>query len=166
VVAFNSLPPEVITKVVEKFVFQLEAQLADRGVTIELGEDATKWLAEKGYDAKFGARPLARVIQETIKKPLAEQLLFGSLINGGVVRIMVEGEGDDSKLAFEYIPVDPAKKPKSPEEEEEEGSAEDGGEALVGATPKKALPGPKNGEGSGRSPGGAVPSIPRRKKED
>ncbi|MBN9267998.1 MAG: ATP-dependent Clp protease ATP-binding subunit ClpA, partial [Hyphomicrobium sp.] len=71
VVAFSGLPADVITKVVEKFVFQLEAQLADRGVTIELGEGATKWLVAKGYDEKFGARPLARVIQEYIKKPLA-----------------------------------------------------------------------------------------------
>ncbi|MDX2155340.1 MAG: ATP-dependent Clp protease ATP-binding subunit ClpA [Hyphomicrobiaceae bacterium] len=165
VVAFNSLPFEVITKVVEKFVFQLEAQLADRGVTIELGEDATKWLAEKGYDEKFGARPLARVIQETIKKPLAEQLLFGSLINGGTVRIKVEGEKDERKLGFEYIPAEPGKKPKVQQEEDDEDTAEDTGEALVGAGPKKALPGPKAGGDSGR-PAGAVPSIPRRKKDD
>jgi ATP-dependent Clp protease ATP-binding subunit ClpA len=169
VVSFSALPPEVITKVVEKFVFQLEAQLADRGVTIELGEDATKWLAEKGYDAKFGARPLARVIQEHIKKPLAEQLLFGSLINGGTVRIKVEGEGEASKIGFEYLPADPAKKPKAQLEEDEdedasEGVGEGGGDALVGAGPKKALPGPK-GEGGGR-PTSAVPSIPRRKKDE
>ena len=168
VVPFSALPPEVITKVVEKFVFQLEAQLADRGVTIELGEDATKWLAEKGYDAKFGARPLARVIQEHIKKPLAEQLLFGSLINGGIVRIKVEGEGEASKIGFEYLPADPAKKPKAQVEEEDDDdasdSAGDNGEALVGAAgPKKALPGPK---GEGGRPGGAVPSIPRRKKDE
>ena len=93
VVPFSALPPEVITKVVEKFVFQLEAQLADRGVTIELGEDATRWLAEKGYDAKFGARPLARVIQEHIKKPLAEELLFGKLVKGGVVKVQVKDDG-------------------------------------------------------------------------
>ncbi len=170
VVPFGSLPPEVITKVVEKFVFQLEAQLADRGVTIELGEDATKWLAEKGYDAKFGARPLARVIQEHIKKPLAEQLLFGSLINGGTVRILVEGEGEARKIGFEYIPADPAKKSKAQQEEEEDddevASPDDGSvDALVGAGPKKALPGPKGGAESAR-PGGAVPSIPRRKKDE
>ena len=79
VIPFAGLPPEIILKVVEKFVFQLEAQLADRGVTIELTEEAAKWLAEKGYDEKFGARPLARVIQEHIKKPLADELLFGKL---------------------------------------------------------------------------------------
>jgi ATP-dependent Clp protease ATP-binding subunit ClpA len=167
VVAFSSLPPEVITKVVEKFVFQLEAQLADRGVTIELGEDATRWLVEKGYDEKFGARPLARVIQEHIKKPLAEQLLFGSLINGGVVRIKVEGTGEDRKLAFEYLPAEPGKKPKVQQEEDDEELAEESGEALVGAGPKKALPGPKANGGGGESrPSGAVPSIPRRKKDE
>jgi ATP-dependent Clp protease ATP-binding subunit ClpA len=170
VVPFSALPPEVITKVVEKFVFQLEAQLADRGVTIELGEDATRWLAEKGYDAKFGARPLARVIQEHIKKPLAEQLLFGSLINGGTVRIKVEGEGEDKKIGFEYLPAEPGKKPRAQLEEEQEDDdveeAPGGGDALVGAGPKKALPGPKGEGGSGGRPTGAVPSIPRRKKDE
>src|SRR5690606_29453275 len=82
VIPFSGLPPEVIAKVVEKFIFQLEAQLADRGVTIELTEEAAKWLGEKGYDEKFGARPLARVIQEHIKKPLADELLFGKLEQG------------------------------------------------------------------------------------
>ena len=165
VVPFSSLPADVITKVVEKFVFQLEAQLADRGVTIELDEAATRWLVEKGYDEKFGARPLARVIQEHIKKPLAEQLLFGSLINGGVVRIKVEGEKDESKLGFEYIPADPAKKTKVQleEEEDDEPAPPDAGDALVGAGTKKALSGPK---GEGGRPAGAVPSIPRRKKDD
>ncbi|MGD9802159.1 MAG: ATP-dependent Clp protease ATP-binding subunit ClpA [Hyphomicrobiaceae bacterium] len=169
VVAFSALPPDVITKVVEKFVFQLEAQLADRGVTIELDEAATRWLAEKGYDAKFGARPLARVIQEHIKKPLAEQLLFGSLINGGTVRIKVEGEGDEKKIGFDYFPAEPGKKPRAQIEEEQEDDEGDDqpdvGEALVGAGPKKALPSPKGEGGSGR-PGGAVPSIPRRKKDE
>jgi len=170
VVTFSALPPEVITKVVEKFIFQLEAQLADRGVTIELGEDATKWLAEQGYDAKFGARPLARVIQEHIKKPLAEQLLFGSLINGGTVRIKVEGEGDEKRIGFEYLPSEPGKKPRAQlEEEQDDDEADegpDGGDALVGAGPKKALPGPKGEGGSGGRPTGAVPSIPRRKKDE
>jgi len=167
VVPFSALPPEVITKVVEKFVFQLEAQLADRGVTIELDEAATRWLAEKGYDAKFGARPLARVIQEHIKKPLAEQLLFGSLINGGTVRIKVEGEGDEAKIGFDYFPAEPGKKPRAQIEEEQEDDDDqpDDGEALVGAGPKKALPGPKGDGGTSRPPG-AVPTIPRRKKDE
>ena len=165
VVPFNGLPQEIITKVVEKFVFQLEAQLADRGVTIELTEGATKWLAEKGYDEKFGARPLARTIQEYIKKPLAEELLFGKLEHGGTVRIGVTGEGDGRTLAFEYFPIDPSKKPKSREDEEDEDGEEEVGEALVGAAAKKALPGPKHTKEPPR-PSGAVPSVPRRKKDE
>ncbi len=70
---------------------QLEAQLADRQVVIELTDDARKWLAAKGYDQRFGARPLARMIQEHIKKPLAEELLFGKLEKGGIVRVAIRG---------------------------------------------------------------------------
>ncbi len=165
VVPFSGLPVDVITKVVEKFVFQLEAQLADRGVTIELGEAATKWLVEKGYDEKFGARPMARVIQEYIKKPLAEELLFGKLEHGGIVKISTAGEGDDQKLAFEYLPADPALKAakvKAEEEEDDDDVVDDDppADALVGATgPKRSLSGPKK-------PSGAVPSVPRRRKDD
>ncbi|WP_297774451.1 ATP-dependent Clp protease ATP-binding subunit ClpA [uncultured Roseovarius sp.] len=90
VISFGPLPKSVILKVVEKFVLQLEAQLMDRDVTIELTEPAAEWLAEKGYDDKMGARPLARVIQEHIKKPLAEDLLFGKLAKGGLVRVGVK----------------------------------------------------------------------------
>ena len=90
VISFKPLPKEVILSVVEKFVLQLEAQLMDRNVTIELTKPAAEWLAEKGYDDKMGARPLGRVIQENIKKPLAEELLFGKLTKGGVVRVSVE----------------------------------------------------------------------------
>ena len=164
VVPFGGLPPEVITKVVEKFVLQLEAQLVDRGVSIELNEDATKWLVEKGYDEKFGARPLARVIQEHIKKPLAEELLFGRLEHGGAVRISVTGERDERQLAFEYISTDPAKKPKTREEEEEDAEEMATGEALVGAPAKKILAPPKAPKEP--RPSGAVPSVPRRKKDD
>jgi len=92
IVSFAPLPGEVILQVVEKFVLQLEAQLLDRNVSIELTPEAAEWLAVKGYDAKMGARPLARVIQENIKKPLAEELLFGQLAKGGLVRVtVVEG---------------------------------------------------------------------------
>ena len=87
VIAFAPLGKEVILQVVEKFVLQLEAQLLDRGVTIELSRAAAEWLADKGYDDKMGARPLGRVIQEHIKKPLAEELLFGKLTKGGNVRV-------------------------------------------------------------------------------
>ncbi len=95
VISFAPLPKEVILQVVEKFVLQLEAQLLDRGVTIDLTPKAAAWLADKGYDDKMGARPLGRVIQEHIKKPLAEELLFGKLAKGGVVRVSVKkGELD------------------------------------------------------------------------
>ena len=90
VISFSSLPREVILKVVEKFVLQLEAQLMDRNVTIELTEAAANWLSKKGYDDKMGARPLGRTIQEYIKKPLAEELLFGKLAKGGSVRVEVK----------------------------------------------------------------------------
>ena len=95
VISFAPLPKDVILQVVEKFVLQLEAQLMDRSVSIELSPEAAAWLADKGYDDKMGARPLGRVIQEHIKKPLAEELLFGSLAKGGVVRVGVkDGEID------------------------------------------------------------------------
>ncbi|MES2665833.1 MAG: ATP-dependent Clp protease ATP-binding subunit ClpA [Pseudomonadota bacterium] len=89
VISFASLGKEVILRVVEKFVMQLEAQLLDRGVHIELSPEAATWLGDKGYDDKMGARPLGRVIQEHIKKPLAEELLFGKLVKGGFVRVVV-----------------------------------------------------------------------------
>ncbi len=94
VISFLPLTKEVILQVVEKFVLQLEAQLMDRNVTIELTPAAAEWLAKKGYDDKMGARPLGRVIQEHVKKPLAEELLFGKLTKGGVVKVSVR----DKKL--------------------------------------------------------------------
>ncbi len=164
VIPFSGLPQDVIAKVVEKFIFQLEAQLADRGVMIELSEAATKWIGEIGYDEKFGARPLARVIQEHIKKPLADELLFGKLEHGGTVKIDVSGEGLEKKLAFEFIPQDPSKRPKPNDEDDEENDEEDAETALVEAAPRKALPGPK--EKKDKPPrGGAVPSVPRRKDD-
>src|SRR5262249_59982984 len=99
------------------FVLQLEAQLADRDVTIELSEEATRWLIVHGYDEQMGARPMARLIQEHIKKPLADQVLFGALKAGGHVRvIVVKDEAGDEKLGFEYLdgPVTP-KPEKLPE---------------------------------------------------
>ena len=94
VISFAPLPKDVILQVVEKFVLQLEAQLMDRNVHIELTRPAAEWLADKGYDEKMGARPLARVIQEHIKKPLAEELLFGKLAKGGLVKVGIK----DGKL--------------------------------------------------------------------
>ncbi|MBO6897965.1 MAG: ATP-dependent Clp protease ATP-binding subunit ClpA [Shimia sp.] len=99
VISFAPLPKEVILRVVEKFVLQLEAQLMDRNVTIELTPKAAQWLADKGYDDKMGARPLGRVIQEHIKKPLAEELLFGKLAKGGVVKVKVKNGNLELDLA-------------------------------------------------------------------
>jgi ATP-dependent Clp protease ATP-binding subunit ClpA len=89
-IGFNALSPEVMTRIVDKFVMELETQLADRNVVIELTDAAREWLAKRGYEPAFGARPLARVIQERVKKPLAEELLFGKLAKGGVVRVDLE----------------------------------------------------------------------------
>ncbi|RAP42625.1 ATP-dependent Clp protease ATP-binding subunit ClpA [Rhodovulum viride] len=112
VISFAPLPKETILQVVEKFVLQLEAQLMDRNVTIELTRPAAEWLADKGYDDKMGARPLARVIQETIKKPLAEELLFGKLAKGGVVKVGVrDGEIDLRIEEPEKRRLDSSKKP-------------------------------------------------------
>lgn len=90
IVSFDALPREAIARVVDKFVMQLEAQLAERKVMLEVDEEARAWLAEHGFDATMGARPMARVIQESIKRPLAEELLFGRLANGGTVRVGVK----------------------------------------------------------------------------
>ncbi|HVY11981.1 MAG TPA: AAA family ATPase, partial [Alphaproteobacteria bacterium] len=98
IVPFKNLPAEVVGRVVDKFILQLEAQLSDRQVSISLSDAARQWLAEKGYDPTFGARPLARLIQESVKKPLAEELLFGKLQKGGLVQVDVQ----DDKLTFAY----------------------------------------------------------------
>jgi ATP-dependent Clp protease ATP-binding subunit ClpA len=160
IVGFDNLPPEVIEKVVEKFIFQLEAQLADRGVTIELTPEAASWLAKEGYDEKFGARPLARVIQENIKKPLAEELLFGKLEHGGAVKVIVEGTDDAAKLGFEFFPADPKSKSKSDDDEDEDGDENDEPQ-LIEAETRKAIAGPKKGK---PKISGTVPSVPPKKK--
>ncbi len=102
IIGFVALEPEIVARVVDKFVMELEGQLADRNVTIELSEAARQWLAEKGYDPAFGARPLGRVIQDSIKKPLAEELLFGKLAKGGLVRVDLK----DGKLVLSYPPAE------------------------------------------------------------
>jgi ATP-dependent Clp protease ATP-binding subunit ClpA len=111
IISFAPLTRATIDKVVEKFVLELEAQLADRDVTFDLTPEATRWLGEKGYDDAFGARPLARVIQDNIKKPLADEILFGKLKEGGTVRVLLDREKD--KLVFEFIPAAEAK-PRAP----------------------------------------------------
>jgi len=115
-ISFAPLSPDIITRVVEKFILELEAQLTDRHVTFEITPEANAWLVKHGYDETMGARPMARIIQEHIKKPLADELLFGRLVKGGVVRVKV---GADDKLAFEIFPAD--RPPPSDEGEEGEG---------------------------------------------
>jgi ATP-dependent Clp protease ATP-binding subunit ClpA len=121
-IGFANLTPEVVHRVVDKFVMQLEAQLADRNVTIELSDAARDWLATRGYDKLYGARPLARVIQEHIKKPLAEELLFGKLAKGGAVKVTLEGDA----LAFDIAEAAPPALPKP-----DEGEAEKEPETVV-----------------------------------
>ncbi|MFC7290123.1 ATP-dependent Clp protease ATP-binding subunit ClpA [Hirschia litorea] len=116
IIPFAPLGPDVIGRVVDKFVLQLEGQLSDRNVDIVLTDKARAWLAERGYDQAYGARPLGRVIQEHVKKPMAEELLFGKLRKGGLVTIDVDIK-DTSKLAFTF--EDGSNKRPSNEEEEE-----------------------------------------------
>ncbi len=108
IVPFAPLQPEIVRKVVDKFIMQLEMQLADRQVEIELDEAACDWLAARGYDAAYGARPLARLIQEHVKKPLADELLFGKLVAGGQVKISVKYD----QLLLDCQPPKPASRPK------------------------------------------------------
>ena len=135
VIAFSRLSREMISRVVEKFIFQLEAQLADRNVMIELSPEAMDWIADHGYDELYGARPLARVIQEHIKKPLAEELLFGKLEGGGTVRVVVEEKDGKKALSFEVIESKPLVK------------VEDTGES-------------NDGEGGDRTPTALIPKVP------
>jgi ATP-dependent Clp protease ATP-binding subunit ClpA len=102
-IQFGGLPPEVVRSVVQKFVIQLEAQLSERHVQIEITDAAADWIAKRGYDEDFGARPLSRLIQEKIKKPMADELLFGKLKNGGIVKNDID-PSDTDKLKFDYFP--------------------------------------------------------------
>jgi ATP-dependent Clp protease ATP-binding subunit ClpA len=116
-IQFAALGRDTIDRVVEKFVLELEAQLTDRDVTFDLTPEAARWLGQKGYDDAFGARPLARVIQDNIKKPLADEILFGKLKNGGTVRILLDRDKD--QLAFEFIVDETPKKTKKKSEDDE-----------------------------------------------
>jgi ATP-dependent Clp protease ATP-binding subunit ClpA len=135
-IPFARLSRAMIGKVVEKFIFQLEAQLADRNVMIELSPEAMDWIADHGYDELYGARPLARVIQEHIKKPLAEELLFGKLEGGGTVRVVVEEKDGAKVLAFEVIESKPLIKA---EESDSGGSDGDDGRTPSALIPKVPL---------------------------
>jgi ATP-dependent Clp protease ATP-binding subunit ClpA len=126
IIAFNGLSTEIVALVVDKFVMQLEAQLEDRNVSIELDDKSRSWLVERGYDEHFGARPLARVIQENIKTPLADELLFGKLAQGGLVKVTVV----DDKLDFDIQRV-PAKGKKPPKKKSGDGKGGKKDPALV-----------------------------------
>ena len=168
IISFGHLPKDVVARVVDKFVMQLEAQLADRNVTIELSDEAREWLVENGYDDAMGARPMARLIQSTIKTPLADEVLFGKLKNGGAVRVVVqkaEGEGDDgkpaaksagkSRLGFEF-PAGPVT-PK-PEKDVTNAAKRKRSKPRAAARKKTA----KGSGGSGGSGGqGSVRTVPK-----
>jgi ATP-dependent Clp protease ATP-binding subunit ClpA len=103
VVPFDYLPPEIVARVVDKFILQLELQLADRNVHISLDDESKAWLTQRGYDKLYGARPMGRLVQEKIKQPLAEELLFGKLVHGGEVKVRIK----DNAPAFEIISAPP-----------------------------------------------------------
>lgn len=168
IIPFAPLPTAVIHKVVQKFIMQLEAQLSERNVTFDLHEDAIAWLSEKGYDEKMGARPLARVIQDAIKKPLANEILFGKLKKGGVVNVTV-GPKEDGKpgLILEAIPETAPIKPK-PEAElvHPDAAHEDDGELKtkpVKKTKAKTVPQPEPEVRDAPKKGSTVPKVPRKK---
>ncbi len=143
IIPFANLPPEIVRQVVEKFVLQLEAQLADRQVNIELSTEAADWLAKEGYDELYGARPLARVIQKHIKQPLADEVLFGKLSGGGTVRITLKrDENGSSSLAFEYLS----------REQEMAGPPEAKGKGKGTPTRRKPKSGPDGGESKPKVP--------------
>ena len=157
IIPFGPLPVPVIHKVVQKFIMQLEAQLADRGVTFELDKKAINWLADKGYDERMGARPLGRVIQEYIKKPLADELLFGKLKNGGTVKVTT-GEKADGKIGL-VLDVVKAKQVKPQKEQPEE--------VLVvkrEKKPAKAEAVAETGAAEPKRKSASVPKVPRSKE--
>ncbi|WAC26693.1 ATP-dependent Clp protease ATP-binding subunit ClpA [Ancylobacter sp. SL191] len=160
IITFAHLTNEVIALVVEKFVLQLEAQLADRNVTIELSDEATAWLVERGYDQQMGARPMGRVIQEHIKKALADEVLFGKLRSGGHVRVVLKTDDDgDSALTFEF-PEGPIT-PKPEKIEPVKAKRAPRRKAPAKAAPKAVKATKPAGEGGRPRPGGSkVPKVP------
>jgi len=153
IISFGHLPKEVVAKVVDKFVLQLEAQLGDRNVTIELSDEAREWLVEHGYDDAMGARPMARLIQSTIKTPLADEVLFGRLKDGGAVRVIVKPPGEDEKqaLGFEF-PAGPV----TPKPEKDVTNAV----KKHKRTRAKVSPRKKD-DGSGNGGSGSVRTVPK-----
>jgi ATP-dependent Clp protease ATP-binding subunit ClpA len=147
IVSFSHLAVDVIGMVVEKFVLQLEVQLADRDVTIELSEPAKAWLIQHGYDEQMGARPMGRVIQEHIKKPLADEVLFGKLKGGGHVRVvLVKDEASaEEKIGFEFVEGPVAPKSEVP--------------AARKRKPKSGGPGSNGGGGAPKGPVSKGPMV-------
>ena len=175
IIPFGSLPTPVVHQVVQKFVMQLEAQLAERGVTFDLSQDAVAWLAEKGYDERMGARPLARVIQEHIKKQLADEVLFGKLKKGGTVKVTVAKDKDgESGLKLEAVPD---KEPAKPQKEAPVARKKTVVKAKAASEDKpvpkrkpRSSPTPPEGEPATKTVaptktrGSAVPKVPRKKE--
>ena len=156
IIPFAGLKPEIVHQVVQKFVIQLEAQLSERGVTFELTPEAVEWISKKGYDDRMGARPLGRVIQEYIKKPLADEVLFGNLQKGGTVKVTVEEKDGEKTLKLEAIedkPVKPKKEKVVKKATAKKAAAKKKAPAKASAKPKSA-PKPK------RKGGTAVPKVP------
>jgi ATP-dependent Clp protease ATP-binding subunit ClpA len=159
VISFGHLPRSTIRQVVDKFIAQLEAQLADRAVTIELTDDAREWLVDNGYDEAMGARPMARLIQSTIKTPLADEVLFGRLKHGGEVRVVVvASESTGLKvLGFEF-PAGPAT-PKP--EKDVENAGKKRGVKAQGAGSAKAKPKGKPKPAPVAETSGRVRTVPK-----
>jgi len=159
VVPFANLGKPVISKVIEKFIFQLEAQLADRNVSIELTDAAKDWLGEHGYDEQFGARPMARVIQEHIKKPLAEELLFGKLEGGGTVRVDAQEQDGNKRLVFEIVESRPKTKPGESSGSDDSEEPEDEEDGVAHAEGEQGQPG-NSGKSGGEGPSSPIPKVP------
>ncbi len=164
IVPFGPLPVPVIHQVVQKFVIQLEAQLADRGVTFDLQPEAIAWLADKGYDDRMGARPLGRVIQEYIKKPLADEVLFGKLKKGGTVKVSVGEKPDGSRgLVLDYIADEVVVKPKKEMPVEKKPLARKKPAPKKPVLEKAAAGIVSEDRPSPPTPKASVPKVPRKK---
>ncbi|MBB3934816.1 ATP-dependent Clp protease ATP-binding subunit ClpA [Aureimonas phyllosphaerae] len=178
IIPFGALPTPVIHEVVQKFVMQLEAQLSERGVTFDLDQEAIAWLADKGYDEHMGARPLGRVIQEYVKKPLADEVLFGKLKRGGTVKVTVVDGEDGRKLHLESIPEETYAKPRKAdeargkirvgpdgEEIEDEPTSFDEDEPEDDAPDVQPAKEPAAAREKAEKRAGAVPKVPRKPAE-
>jgi ATP-dependent Clp protease ATP-binding subunit ClpA len=169
VVSFGNLPKNVVSRVVDKFILQLEAQLADRNVTIELTDEAREWLVENGYDDAMGARPLARLIQQTIKTPLADEVLFGRLKNGGAVKVVVV----QSQIGIKVLGLEYPAGPATPKPEKDVAAAAAKRSARAAAKAEgggEGKPGPRTPRGAGKGgpkrplsapAGGPVRTVPK-----